>query len=61
MRRILRRAGVGLQTWIELLRSVWRGPRWWLVPVLLILLPLALILVFLQMFPAVSPFVYAVF
>jgi hypothetical protein len=40
---------------------MWRGPYWWLVPVVLILLPSALIFVFLQAVPLVAPFVYTVF
>ncbi len=61
MRRYLKLVGVGFGTAAELVRSVWQGPRWWLVPVILILLPLALLLIFVQAFPLVSPFVYAVF
>ncbi len=48
----------GAQTFRELLGSMWNGPFWWLVPVLLFLLPLALIFVFLHAVPYVAPFVY---
>lgn len=45
----------------ELIRSFWNGPYWWLVPVVLLLLPAAVIFVFLQAYPVVAPFVYTVF
>lgn len=61
MRRFLSGPRLGLATVGELLRGLWRGPRWWLVPVLLILLPIAALLVFLKAVPLVAPFVYAVF
>ena len=61
MRRFLKRLAVGVSTLTELLGSVWRGPRWWLVPVILVLLPLAILLVILNAVPLVSPFVYVVF
>ena len=51
----------GSRTVVELIQSMWRGPYWWLVPVVLILLPSALIFVFLQAVPLVAPFVYTVF
>jgi hypothetical protein len=52
---------VGLSTTLELLRALWRGPHWWLVPVVLLLLPAAAVLVLLQAAPLVAPFVYSVF
>lgn len=52
---------MGLASVGALLRGLWNGPRWWLVPVVLILLPIAALLVFLQAVPLVAPFVYAVF
>jgi hypothetical protein len=61
MRRFLSGPRLALVTVGELVRGLWRGPRWWLVPVLLILLPIAALLVFLQAVPLVAPFVYAVF
>jgi hypothetical protein len=61
MRQALRSLGLRLATARELLGGLWRGPRWWLVPVILVLLPLALLLIFFQAVPLVSPFVYAVF
>jgi hypothetical protein len=61
VRATLRKLGTGLSTVRELVVATWRGPRWWLVPVLLVLLPLALLLVFLNAVPLVAPFVYAVF
>jgi hypothetical protein len=61
MRQSLRSLGLRFATARDLLAGLWRGPRWWLVPVILILLPLALLLIFFQAVPLVSPFVYAVF
>lgn len=61
MRRFLRGPALGLSSVAALLRGLWNGPRWWLVPVILVLLPVALLLVFLQAVPLVAPFVYAVF
>jgi len=40
--------------------DLWRGPNWWLVPVVLILLPAAAILVVLEAYPVVSPFLYQI-
>jgi hypothetical protein len=48
-------------TAVELVRAQWSGPYWWLVPVLLVLLPTAVIFVLLQAAPLVAPFVYTVF
>jgi len=61
MKRIL----VGIRTrastaW-ELIAAIWSGPFWWLVPVLCILLPAAVVFIFLQAVPIVAPFVYTVF
>lgn len=53
------RAGFG--TSVELLLGLWRGPYWWLVPVVVLLLPAAVLFVFLQAVPLVAPFVYTVF
>lgn len=51
--------GIGV-CW-ELIKNLWSGPNWWLVPVILILLPAAAVLVFLEAVPVVAPFVYTVF
>lgn len=59
--RVLKKIRGGAATAWELIVSVWRGPNWWLVPVVLILLPTALLLVFLNSVPLVAPFVYTVF
>jgi len=45
----------------ELIVSWWQGPYWWLLPVLLLILPAAIIFVVLQAVPLVAPFVYTVF
>jgi len=51
----------GLATVVELLRALWRGPYWWLAPLIVLLLPAALLFVVLQAAPVVAPFVYTVF
>ncbi len=48
-------------TAVELVRALWDGPYWWLVPVVAILLPAAVVFIFLQAAPLVAPFVYTVF
>lgn len=61
MRRILIGIRTRVSTSVELIRAVWSGPFWWLVPVLCVLLPAAVVFVFLQAVPVVAPFVYTVF
>jgi len=61
MRRFLVSTRTRISTSIELLRALWDGPYWWLVPVVLLLLPAAVIFIFLQAAPLVAPFVYTVF
>ncbi len=61
MPNTLRSLNLGLRTAGELVRALWRGPYWWLVPVVALLLPAALVFVFLQAVPLVAPFVYTVF
>jgi hypothetical protein len=51
----------GLATAGELLLALWRGPYWWLAPLLVLLLPAAVVFVVLQAAPIVAPFVYTVF
>ncbi len=51
----------GMSTVGELMRGLWNGPNWWLVPVVAMLLPAAIILVVLQAMPVVAPFVYTLF
>ena len=57
----IRKIGGGLKTVGELIRSMWRGPNWWIVPLVLFLLPAAVIFVLLQAVPLVAPFVYTMF
>ncbi len=59
--RLLTSIKSGSSTSVELIRSLWRGPLWFLVPLIVLLLPAALVLVFLQAVPVVAPFVYTVF
>lgn len=54
-------ARVRLATVAELLIVLWRGPYWWLVPLVILLLPAALLFILLQAAPLVAPFVYTVF
>lgn len=61
MASFTRRVRVGVATAAELMTSLWRGPYWWLVPVMCVLLPAAMVLVLLQTVPAVAPFVYTLF
>jgi hypothetical protein len=58
---VLQRLAIGIGTTIELLRSMARGRYWWLVPIVLFLLPIAAVLVLLQTVPLVAPFVYTIF
>jgi hypothetical protein len=59
--RLVKSIGVGLGTAGELIRSLWNGPSWWLVPVILLLLPTAVVFIFLEAVPLVAPFVYTMF
>lgn len=59
--RIFSRFATGASTAGELLRGLWNSPYWWLVPLILTLLPAALIFILLQAVPVVAPFVYTVF
>jgi hypothetical protein len=51
----------GFSTTGELIRGLWNGPYWWLVPALLMLLPAAILLLVTQGMPLVAPFVYTLF
>lgn len=59
--RILRSLRAGCATSLQLLGGLWNGPYWWLVPLVVLLLPAAALFVFLQAVPLVAPFVYTVF
>lgn len=61
MRRFLTATRTRFRTALELITAMWDGPYWWLVPVVLLLLPAALVFIFLQAAPLVAPFVYTVF
>lgn len=56
-----RKVRLGVSTSCELVAGLWQGRYWWLVPILIILLPLALVFVLLQTYPIVAPFVYTTF
>lgn len=57
----LQKISTAFATSCELIRALWRGRFWWLVPIVLTLLPLAVLFVVLQSVPLVAPFVYALF
>jgi len=59
--RCFKALALGCQTSVELVRGLSRSRCWWLVPLLLFLLPLALFFVVVQAVPWVAPFVYVVF
>jgi len=61
MVRLLARIRGGASTAVELIDALWRGPNWWLVPVLMVLLPAAIVFVVLQAVPIAAPFVYTLF
>jgi hypothetical protein len=59
--RVLRSLAGACSTVAELLRGLWRGPFWWLVPLVVLLLPAALVFALIQAVPLVAPLVYTVF
>lgn len=61
LQQLRKSIGTRFSTAIELMTALWRGPYWWLVPLLCVLLPTAIVFVFLQAVPVVAPFVYSVF
>ena len=61
MKRLAASTRTRFSTAIELVKALWRGPYWWLVPVVALLLPIAVVFIFLQAAPLVAPFVYTVF
>ncbi|HTE04650.1 MAG TPA: DUF5989 family protein [Planctomycetota bacterium] len=61
MPALVRRVRVGVSTSVELVRAMWNGPYWWLVPVMCVLLPAAIVFIVLQAVPVVAPFVYTLF
>lgn len=61
MASFTKRLRTGFGTAVELLKALWKGPYWWLVPVVVVLLPAALLFVLLQAVPVVAPFVYTLF
>lgn len=58
---MMRSVRTGLATVRELLAGLWSGPYWWLVPVLVFLLPLSVLFLLLKAAPVIAPFVYTVF
>ena len=58
--RIFSAMRVGFSTAGELIKNLWSGPYWWLIPVAALLLPAAVLFIFLEAVPLVAPFVYTV-
>lgn len=52
---------MSVSTAFELVDGLWKGRFWWLIPLFIVLVPLAVVFVLLQTFPAVAPFVYTTF
>ena len=50
-----------VSTLFELVRGLHRSGYWWLIPLIIILLPLSLFFIFAQTVPIVAPFVYTLF
>lgn len=61
MRHLLQSLRTRWATGWELVRALWSGPFWWIVPLVLFLLAASVVFVFLQAAPLVAPFVYTVF
>jgi uncharacterized protein DUF5989 len=61
MTALIRKLSTGFTTVAELLRAMSRGRFWWLVPLIVFLLPVAVLFLFLQAMPIIAPFVYVVF
>ncbi len=59
--RFFSRIKNGASTVGELLSNLWRGPFWWTVPLIVLLVPAAIFFVLLQAVPLVSPFIYTIF
>lgn len=59
--KLIARIRSGVATVGELLANLWRGPFWWLVPLIVLLVPAAILFVVLQAVPMVSPFIYTIF
>jgi hypothetical protein len=59
--KLFARIKSGVTTVGELLGNLWRGPFWWTVPLIVLLIPAAIFFVLLQAVPMVSPFIYTIF
>ena len=57
----LRRVAIRLGTIGMLVKTVWKGPFWYLVPFVCVLVVFAVFLVLVSAFPAAAPFFYAMF
>jgi len=52
---------VALRSAGGLVIALWNGPYWWSAPLVVLLLPTALLFALLHAVPIVAPFVYALF
>jgi hypothetical protein len=57
----MRRLIEGCRSAGALVAAFWRGPYWWLAPLIVVLLPAAVLFVLLKTVPVMAPFVYALF
>ena len=58
--KFLQRVRNGFETSSELLGYFWKGQWWWLLPLLVLLLPLGTLFVVAQS-SAIAPFIYTLF
>ncbi len=61
MSQLSTRLSSSLTTVKELILGLWRGPFWWLVLLVGLLLPFSAIFIFFQAVPFIAPFVYTLF
>jgi len=50
-----------ISTLYELLHGLHKRGHWWLIPLIIIMLPLSLFFILVQAIPIVAPFVYTLF
>ena len=57
----MRRFVESIRSLCELIAVLWRGPYWWSAPLVVVLIPTAVLFAVLKIAPIVAPFVYALF
>ncbi|MGI9227853.1 MAG: DUF5989 family protein [Gammaproteobacteria bacterium] len=50
-----------ITTLSQLLRGLHKSGHWWLIPLIILMLPLSLFFILVQAVPIVAPFVYTLF